>query len=106
MAIQLANNAFTTIPAGLSSIATSLTVATGDGAKFPALGSGDYFYLTLVDVNNNYEIVQVTARTDDVMTVVRGQVSTLAIPFPANSRAELRVTVENVLVAAGDYILL
>lgn len=106
MAIQLTNNAFTTIPAGLSSIATSLTVATGDGAKFPVVGTGDYFYLTLVDVNNNYEIVQVTARIDDVMTIVRGQVGTLAIPFPTNSRAELRVTVENVFVAAGDYLLL
>jgi hypothetical protein len=106
MAIQLKNNAFTTIPAGVSSTATSLTVATGDGAKFPVLGTGDVFYFTLIDVNNNYEIVQVTARTDDTMTIVRGQGDTLPIPFPPNSRAELRVTVENVLVAVGDYLLL
>jgi hypothetical protein len=106
MAVQLTNNAFTTLPAGLASTATSLTVVTGDGAKFPMLGTGDFFYLTLVDTVGNSEIVQVTARTDDTMTVVRGQVGTLAIPFPPNSRAELRITVENVFIAAGDYLLL
>lgn len=50
--------------------------------------------------------MKVTARTDDTMTIVRGQVGTLALPFPANSRAELRLTVENVFIAAGDYLLL
>lgn len=106
MAVQLKNNAFTTIPAGVSSTATTLNVATGDGSKFPSLGTGDYFYLTLVDVSGNFEIVQVTARTDDTMTIVRGQSGTLAIPFPPNSRAELRVTVENIFIAVGDYLLL
>ena len=106
MSVQLKNNAFTTVPTGVSSTDTTVTVATGDGSKFPALGSEEYFYLTLVDVSGNYEIVQVTARVDDVLTIVRGQGDTLPIPFPPNSRAELRVTVENVLVAAGDYLLL
>ena len=106
MGVQLTNNAASLVPAGLASDATALTVTTGDGVKFPVLGTGEYFYLTLVDVNNNIEIVQVTARTDDTMTIVRGQSGTVAIPFPANSRAELRVTVENVFLAAGDYLLL
>ena len=104
--MQLTNNAVSLIPAGVSSVATTLVVTTGDGAKFPILATGDNFYLTLVDVNGNYEIVKVTARTDDTMTIVRGQVGTLALPFPANSRAELRLTVENVFIAAGDYLLL
>lgn len=106
MTVQLTNNAFSTVPAGVSSTTTSITVATGDGAKFPVLGGGDSFYLTLVDVNNNFEIVQVTARTDDTMSIVRGQGGTLPIPFPPNSRAELRITVENALIAAGNYLLL
>lgn len=106
MAIQLKNNAFAIIPSGVSSTATSLVVTTGDGAKFPAVGTGDFFYLTLADVNGNFEIVKVTARVDDVLTIERGQSGTLPIPFPPNSRAELRVTVENVFVAVGDYLLL
>jgi hypothetical protein len=102
MGIKLTNNAFATVPSAVSSTQTTLTVATGKGALFPILGTGDYFYATLMDVNSNFEIVKVTARTDDVMTMVRAQESTLAIPFPANSRFEIRVTVENMLSKFTD----
>lgn len=106
MAVQLKNNATSLIPAALSSTATTLTITTGDGAKFPTLSTGDYFQLTITDVAGNYEIVKVTARADDTMTIVRAQSGTLAVPFPAYSRAELRVTVENAMLSAGDYLLL
>jgi hypothetical protein len=102
MGIQLKNNASTTVPLAISSTDTSLTVAAGVGATFPVMGAGDYFYATIQDVNNHFEIVKVTARADDTMTIVRGQEGTLAIPFPANSRFELRVTVENVLSKFDD----
>jgi hypothetical protein len=109
MGIQLSNNATTLVPAGVSSVATTLTVTAGTGAKFPVLGTGDYFYATLMDVNNNFEIVKVTARTDDVMTLVRAQENTLAIPFPANSRFEHRITaatIRAIIDDADDYLLL
>jgi hypothetical protein len=108
MAIQLKNNASTTVPSAISSTATSIVVATGTGSRFPQLGSLDFFYATIQDVRNNLEIVKVTARADDIMTVVRGQEGTLAIPFPANSRFELRVTVQNILntVTDQDFLLL
>lgn len=102
MGIKLTNNAFATVPSAVSSIQTTLTVTAGKGALFPILGATDYFYATLSDVNSNFEIVKVTARTDDVMTMVRAQESTLAIPFPANSRFEIRVTVENMLSKFTD----
>lgn len=109
MGVKVSNNATTTTTADLSSTALSVTVATGTGILFPILGTGDYFYATLSDVNDNLEIVKVTARTDDVMTIVRGQAGTLAIPFPANSRFELRVTAESVLeafISNYDFLLL
>jgi hypothetical protein len=106
MAVQLTNNAFSLIPSGVQSTDTSLTVTAGDGAKFPALGTGDFFYLTLVSTSGTFEIVKVTARADNVMTIERSQIGTIALTFPANSRAELRATVENVFLAAGDYLLL
>ena len=102
MGVQLKNNASTTIPSSVSSTDTSLVVAAGTGAEFPTLGAGDYFYATIQDVNNHFEIVKVTARADDTMTVTRAQEGTLAIPFPANSRFELRVTVENMLSKFTD----
>lgn len=106
MALKIANNAFATVPAAVTSIQTSLTVTSGQGARFPTLGGSDFFYATLVDVSGNYEIVKVTARTDDAMTIVRAQESTLAIPFPANSRLELRVTAENIDINNQDVLLL
>lgn len=102
MGIQLKNNASTTVPLAVTSTVTSLVVASGTGAEFPTLGAGDYFYATIQDVNNNFEIVKVTARADDTMTITRAQEGTLAIPFPANSRFELRVTVENMLSKFTD----
>jgi len=106
MALKVANNAFATIPGAVSSTATSVVVSTGQGARFPTLGTGDYFFATLVDVSGNYEIVRVTARTDDTMTLVRGQEGTLAIPFPANSRIELRVTAANIDIQNQGVLLL
>lgn len=96
MALGRTNNAVTFLPAGLSSTATTLTVTTGTGVKFPPLGTGDTFFLTISDIFNNFEIVKVTARVDDVMTIVRAQAGTLPLPFPPNSRVELRVTAENI----------
>jgi len=106
MALKITNNASSIVPSTIASGDTSITVTTGDGAKFPILGAGEFFFLTLVDTNNNFEIVKVTARTDDTMTIVRAQENTAAMPFPANSRAELRVTAENVSIQNQDVLLL
>lgn len=100
MAIILANNAITTIPAAVSSTDTSITVT--DGTVFPELGANQVFYATIGSVTSNYEIVKVTAKGGNVLTIVRAQESTLAIPFPAGSRISLNVTVGNL----GDYLLL
>jgi len=109
MGIKLTNNAVATVPSAMSSTQTSLTVTAGKGALFPILGTGDYFFATLMDVSNNFEIVKVTARTDDVMTMVRAQEGTMAIPFPANSRFEHRITAATILAIIDetqDYLLL
>lgn len=106
MGIQLKNNASSTIPLAVSSTTTTFTIATGDGVLFPTLGASDYFYATISNISNNYEIVKVTARIDDTFTVVRGQEGTIAIPFSTNSRIELRVTVSNVRSILDDLDLL
>jgi hypothetical protein len=54
------------------------------------LGVGDYFYATLIDTSNNLEIVKVTGRAINTMTVVRGQDSTIARVYALGSRLELR----------------
>jgi len=79
---QFTNNAETTLGSALSPTATTITVATGAGAKFPTLSAGQFFTATLwasgstTGVPN--EIVKVTARSGDTMTVVRAQEGTTA----------------------------
>ena len=47
MAVLYSNNAETTITQSISASATTIQVATGDGAEFPNPGTGDHFYVTL-----------------------------------------------------------
>lgn len=105
---KFSNNATTTTTARISDTDTSLTVASGTGTLFPVLGTGDYFKATLQDTNNNFEIVKVTARTGDIMTIERGQDGTLAVPFAANSRFELRVLASSTqeYLDSIDFLLL
>jgi hypothetical protein len=101
MGIKLANNAFATLAAGINSSVTSITVTSGQGARFPTLSAGDYFYATLIDTSNNLEIVKCTARSTDVLTVVRAQESTTARAYSTGDRIEIRITAQTFVDAAG-----
>jgi hypothetical protein len=92
MAIKFTNNATATLAASISTSSTSLTVTTSQGALFPTLGAGDYFYATLTDSSNNLEIVKITARAGDTLTAVRAQEGTTARIYAAADKLELRVT--------------
>jgi hypothetical protein len=86
-----ANNASSTLDSSILAGDLSLTVATGEGALFPAPSGGDYFHITLDD-GVNVEIVRVTARSGDVLTIVRGQQGTVAAGFAAGTPVQLRLT--------------
>lgn len=92
MGIKFTNNATATLAASISTSSTSLTVTTSQGALFPTLGTGDYFYATLTDSSNNLEIVKITARSGDTLTAVRAQEGTTARIYAAADKLELRVT--------------
>jgi hypothetical protein len=92
MGIQLKNNAFGTLATSISASDTGVVLTTGNGANFPALNTGDYFYATLESTSGTSEIIKVTVRSGDSMTVVRAQEDTTAQSFAAGSRIELRVT--------------
>ena len=68
------------------------------------------FFGTLIDTSNNLEIVKVTARSSDSMTVVRAQDNTTARAFAIGDRFELRPTAalfnaikDEASLADGDY---
>ncbi len=92
--LNLKNNAYSALAAGISNIDTSLTVTTGQGDRFPAVSSPAYFKITLQDASNNIEIVKVTNRTggSDSMTIVRAQEGTTARSWSLGDAVELRVT--------------
>lgn len=99
MGVKFANNAYGTLNASISSSDASLTLASGQGARFPSLGAGDFFYCTLIDTSNNLEVVKCTARSSDVLTITRAQESTTARAFTVGDRVELRVTAQGLVDA-------
>lgn len=90
MAIKFANNATTTLSSGITSSATSISVASS--SAFPTLGVGDYTYITLDDKAGTIEIVKLTAISGSTFTVVRGQDGTSAASFAQGDQVELRLT--------------
>jgi hypothetical protein len=97
MGIKLKNNAVSTLAVAIIETDVGLVVASGEGSKFPTLSAGDYFYATISSSSTFYEIVKVTARSGDSMTIVRAQEGTLPLAFPISSRIELRVTAQSIL---------
>lgn len=89
--LKFTNNASATLAGSITSTATSIVLTAGNGSLFPALGAGDYCFATLVDSSNNLEIVKVTGRSGDTLTVERGQDNTTARGYAAGDKCELRL---------------
>lgn len=95
ISILASNNAQAVLASGISSTATTLTVNTGTGSLFPSPVSGSSFFkLTLVDAATGTltEIVHVTQRSGDTMTVVRAQEGTSPRIWSANDIAANMMT--------------
>ncbi|QPJ99267.1 hypothetical protein IDM36_15235 [Enterobacter mori] len=108
MALTLlaANNAQTVLAAGINATATSLTVNSGTGALFPDPSAGvSFFKLTLIDSATGQlsEIVHVTARTGDTMTIARAQEGTTARAWSANDIAANMMTAGTLSYILGNF---
>ena len=90
--VRVMNDAYGVLSVPVASTDTMVVLQSGQGARFPAIatGSGDWFYITLINLAGAKEICQVTSATGDVMTVTRGVDGTTAQTFSAGSRVELR----------------
>ena len=106
MSVLLKNNAFATTVIAASSSDTALVLKAGTGANFPTITGGDYFYLTVANGSSAPEVVKCTAKSGDILTVVRAQEGTAAQAIPAGSIVELRVTAQSVIDAINDRIYL
>jgi hypothetical protein len=85
--ILAANNAASVLAAPINSTAATLTLATTTGELFPSPTSPQYFVGTISDEATGLikEIVQVTARDVDTLTIVRAQEGTTAVDWPAGA---------------------
>lgn len=90
--LRFSNNASSTLAAGITSTETALTLASGGGANFVALATGDWQMATLENTSGGLEIIKITARSGDNLTVVRGQESTAALDFAVGTVVEARLT--------------
>lgn len=86
--LQVKNNAVSTLAADISDVATSITVASGEGAKFP---SAYPFHISIDD-----EILSCTNRVVDVLTVVRAQQSTTGAIHSSGASVALNITAKSV----------
>lgn len=101
MPIILKNNASSPLTTSISASDTGLVVA--DGSQFPVLTSGDYFYATLVSPAGTTEIVKVTARVSNSLTVVRAQDGSSAASFAAGALLEMRVNAASVVDLVDEH---
>jgi hypothetical protein len=104
MPIVLKNNAYGFLVQDISDTANAIVVQSGQGSNFPVLSAGEYFYATIQSIAGVAEIVRVTARSGDAMSIVRAQEGTVALSFSASARVELRVTAQSVVDAINDRV--
>lgn len=94
MTVLFSNNAASKLAAGIDSVATTVTVAAGEGVRFPSPTGGDWFPVVLQRKANytDIEIARCTARSVDTLTIVRAQEGTSALTFVAGDIIDLRLT--------------
>lgn len=92
--LLFANDAATTLQSGITAAATTATLAAGSGVLFPNPTAGQAYFTTFVDAATQQvkEIVLVTARAGDTITIVRGQQGTSARVWNAGDLAAQLVT--------------
>lgn len=107
--VKVANNARASLAGGISANQGSLSLIGGEGAKFPTLNTGEYFYITVTSsaLATNTEIMRVTARSADTFTITRpdGTARNSNNTFSAGDSVELRIT-ENALTDLFDLDIL
>lgn len=92
--IKWENNASSTMAAGIGAGYSQVTVATGEGDKFPAVSAPHYFMVTLADTSGNRELVKCTSRTsgNDTLSITRAQEGTSALAWDTGDIVSLRVS--------------
>ena len=94
--VKTANSAKGTLAGGISANQGTLSLLGGEGGRFPALNANEYFYITVTSaaLATNTEIMRVTARNADTLTIKQadGSARNLNNTFSAGDSVEIRTT--------------
>lgn len=107
------NFAVARLSQGINASATSLTLTSGQGSRFPLTADGDFeaviwdystygWNITTAYLNSAAEIVRVTANGSDTMTIVRAQEGTTARSF--NNSNKVYYITQNLTKRTWDAI--
>lgn len=98
--IVFKNFAYGQLATSVSPTTTTLVLESGQGARFPSITGDNFYYITLENVDLVREIVKVTGRTNDTLTVVRGQDNTTAQSWAAGD-----VVAQRLNAATIEYMI-
>lgn len=101
----LLNNTYSKLTAAVGTGDTTITVTAGDGVKFALATGGNTIRATLVKISGfreiAWEIVDVTARSTDTLTITRARESTTALTFSVGDVIDVRFTAQTDFAASG-----
>jgi hypothetical protein len=92
-----ANNAYSILANSISDSVTTINIAPGTGSRFPSPTGNQFFRLTITGAaspNSSIEIVYVTSRSTDALTVIRGREGTTAQSWSVNDLCANEPTAE------------
>lgn len=101
MPVILKNNASSILATAITTSDTGIVVA--NGSRFPTVTAGDYFYATLVSPAGTTEIIKVTARVGNSLTVVRAQDGSTAASFASGALLGMRVNAASVTDLVDEH---
>ena len=103
--LLFANNARSTLRSAITAASPVLLLEIGTGGLFPAPTNGDTFLVTLQDSVGRIEVVEVSARSGDQLTVSqRGLDGTSAKTFEPGTVVSMRVTAELLRRISADVL--
>lgn len=105
MALVFTNFASGVLAANITNAQTTVSIELGQGGVFPVINAGDYAIAVLEDAAGNKEVVHITARSADTLTVERAKEGTSARAYSIGDRIEVRPTsgFMREFIDAGDY---
>lgn len=94
MTQKFLNNTKVILDAAVDSTATQLDLVTGQGSLIPAINTGEHYLATLHLVDYSvWEVVKVTAKSGDSLTVVRGYEGS-AVAWEAGTYLSFNITAD------------